>query len=71
VVLDRCPLCDSKRFKLAKEDYATKRHGRRFVVPGLEVYHCETCGQGVLTNEAMSRIEEYARQPCKRAASPR
>jgi YgiT-type zinc finger domain-containing protein len=63
-----CPLCRSKRLRRCVEDYSTRRKGRTLVVPKLELYRCENCGEAFLTDQAMQIIENYATSRRRRVA---
>jgi YgiT-type zinc finger domain-containing protein len=63
-----CPLCRSKKLRRCVEDYTTRRRGRTVVVPKLELYRCEGCGEAFLTDKAMQNIENHATSRKRRVA---
>lgn len=63
-----CPLCRAKKLRRCVEDYATRRKGRQVVVPKLELYRCEACGEAFLTDKAMQTIEVHAASRRRRVA---
>lgn len=62
MVMTTCPLCGSKRLRRSLEVYVTRRGGKKVTINDLEVYRCDRCKQGFLSDEAMRRIEERARR---------
>jgi len=54
-----CPVCGGK-VKKVKEDWAGEFKGQKYIVPDLEYYVCEVCGERIYTREAMKKIESYS-----------
>lgn len=54
-----CPICEGK-VKKVKEDLAGEYRGQKYVVPDLEYFICEECGEKVYPREAMRKIQAYS-----------
>jgi YgiT-type zinc finger domain-containing protein len=54
-----CPVCDGK-IKKVKEDWVGEFKGKEYIVPDLEYYICEACGERIYMREAMRKIEAYS-----------
>jgi YgiT-type zinc finger domain-containing protein len=54
-----CPVCASK-LKKVREDWVGEFEGRQYIVPDLEYYVCDDCGETVYPRDAMRKIEAYS-----------
>ena len=62
-----CPVCGGN-IKKVKEDWVGKYKGQGYVVPDLEYYICEKCGERIYPREAIRKIEAYS--PAYQLAEP-
>jgi YgiT-type zinc finger domain-containing protein len=51
-----CPVCGGK-VKQVREDWVGAYKGKTYIVPDLEYYICEECGEKIYPREAMRKIE--------------
>lgn len=54
-----CPVCGGK-VKKVKEDWVGIFKDQEYVVPELEYYICEDCGEKIYPREALKKIETYS-----------
>lgn len=59
IELTVCPVCDGK-VKKVKEDWVGEYRGQKYIVPALEYYMCEKCGERIYSREAMKQIESFS-----------
>ena len=62
-----CPVCGGKVQKIT-EDWVGEYMGKKYVVPDLEYYICEECGERIYPREAIRKIEAYS--PAYQLAEP-
>ncbi len=62
-----CPVCAGKVRKI-KEDWVSEFKGEKYVVPDLEYYICDECGEPVYPHEALKKIEAFS--PAYQLAEP-
>lgn len=51
-----CPVCGGKVNKI-QENWIGEYQGQKYIVPGLEYYKCEHCGERIYDRDAMRKIE--------------
>ena len=54
-----CPVCESK-LKKVRKDWKGEYQGKKYIVPELEYYQCENCGEKIYARESMRKIEVYS-----------
>lgn len=54
-----CPVCSGKVRKI-KEDWIGKFKEQTYIVPDLEYYVCDECGEKIYTREALKKIEAFS-----------
>ena len=54
-----CPVCGGK-IKMVRQDWIGEYQAQKYVVPDLEYYECEDCGERIYDREAMRKIEAYS-----------
>lgn len=59
IEITTCPVCGGKVRKI-KEDWVGAYNGQTYIVPDLEYYICERCGERIYPHEAMKKIESYS-----------
>jgi len=54
-----CPECGGK-IKKVRQDWIGEYQGQEYVVPSLEYWECEDCGEKIYDREAMRKIEAHS-----------
>ena len=54
-----CPVCGGK-IKKVRGDWIGEYQGQKYVVPDLEYWECEDCGERIYDREAMRKIEAHS-----------
>ena len=62
-----CPVCAGKARKI-KEDWVGEFKEQEYIVPDLEYYICDECGERIYPHEAIKRIELFS--PAYQLAEP-
>jgi YgiT-type zinc finger domain-containing protein len=60
--LTTCPTCGSRKLAHLHSDFTLRARQKVIVVPKLDRYECQRCGEVLFDYDGIKRIEE-ARQP--------